>query len=438
MTHTDSHGHPLSGATAAAVDAFEQASHLTRCLIGDPVAAVTQAIEDAPAMPMAHVLKAYLFLLGTEAPALPAAREAAAAAMALGGDERERAHAGAAGALAAGRWREAGRRLEDLSARWPTDPLALQLGHQIDFFTGDARMLRDRIARALPAWQPGMPGHHAVLGMHAFGLEETGDYAAAEAQGKRAVELQPRDGWAWHAVAHVMEMQRRERDGIAWLQPNAGTWSHESFLGVHNWWHLALFHLELDDVDAALALYDASIGGPASGIVLELIDCSALLWRLQLRGVEGLGARWSSVAERWAPHAASGNYGFNDLHAMMAFVGADRRELQRQVLEAQAEAMQRGGDNADFTREVAAPATRAVLAFGDGDYAQAAALLRPIRSYAHRFGGSHAQRDIIDQTLIEAALRGGDKALATALTRERLAARPTSAPARRLVERAAA
>ena len=357
MTMTDCTGHPMTGATADAAAAYDEALHQTQCLIADPVASIERAIAAAPAMPMALVLKAYLYLLGTEPAGLAVAREASASAATLGGDERERTHVAAVSALAAGHWREAGRMLEDISARHPKDGLALHAGHAIDFFTGDSRMLRDRIARALPAWQRGMPGYHALLGMHAFGLEETGHYDAAARQGQLAVELEPRNSWAWHAVAHVMEMQQRQRDGIAWLKPNAGHWSKENFLAVHNWWHLALFHLELDEIDEVLALYDSSIESNGSSVVLEMIDHSALLLRLQLRGIAGLGERWAALAERWAPHAAAGNYGFNDVHAMIAFVCAGRTHEQQQVLQAQREAMQRndGDDNADFTREVGTP-----------------------------------------------------------------------------------
>ena len=138
----------------------------------------------------------------------------------------------------------------------PRDALALLAGHQIDFFTGNSRMLRDRIARAMPAWSPGMAGYHATLAMHAFGLEEMGDYARAERLGREAIGIEPRDGWAQHAVAHVMEMQSRQRDGIAWMRDNAEAWTGDSFFQVHNWWHLALFHYELGEIDEALALFD--------------------------------------------------------------------------------------------------------------------------------------------------------------------------------------
>ncbi len=432
----DTLGHPVSGATAAAIDQYERAAHELRCLIGDPLAAVDRALAGAPGMSIAHTLRAWLHLLGTEASALAIAGEAAQAAACHAGTDRERLHAQAARLVASGRGRDRARLLEDLSAAWPLDALALQAGHQVDFFTGDSRMLRDRIARVLPHWNDAMPGHHAVLGMHAFSLEETGDHAQAERSGRRAIELQPRDTWAWHAVAHVHEMRNAPKDGIAWLEPNAAHWSRDSFFAVHNWWHLALFKLEQDRHDEVLAMYDESIGGPGSGVVLDMIDQSALLWRLALRGVD-VGDRWQPLAERWAPHVAAGNYAFNDLHAMMAFASAGRSELAAQLRETQRAAIAGGGDNRAFTAEVGEAATRAVQAFVVGDHADAVALLRTVRSYAHRFGGSHAQRDLLDLTLVEAALRSGDRPLAAALASERAAMRPASPLARRFVSRAA-
>jgi hypothetical protein len=414
----DSVGYELSGATAQSLGALEQGLHEMRCYIGDPVATVERALAGSPEFVMGHVLKAYLHLLGTEPGGLPVARTAHETALALPANDRERRHLQAIGLVTAGRWRAAGRALEDLSVEYPRDALALQAGHAIDFFTGDSRMLRDRIARALPAWGRGVTGYHAVLGMHAFGLEETGDYARAEGQGRLSVELEPRDGWGQHAVAHVMEMQDRRREGIAWMRDNVDGWSRESFFAVHNWWHLALFHLGLDETDEVLALFDGPVYGKTSPVILEMVDASALLWRLHLRGVD-VGIRWKVLADQWTPVATAGNYAFNDMHAMMAFVGAGRSGAADAVLGAQQVAMDGAGDNVEFTREVGHGATRAIKAFGDGNYAAAFELLRPIRSYAHRFGGSHAQRELIDLTLIEAARRAGQDQLAAALIAER-------------------
>ena len=420
MQTQDALGHALSGANGAAIDHYEQASHELRCLIADPLASAQRAIAASPEFTMAHLLAAYLNLLGTEPGGFEPARAALAAAQALPMNEREAMHARAVEHLVNSRWHAAGATLEDLSVRWPRDVLALQAGHQIDFFTGHARMLRDRIARAVGHWHPNMPGYHAVLGMYAFGLEESGDYARAESTGRRAVELEPRDGWAWHAVAHVMEMQNRRRDGVAWLGNAPEVWSEGSFLKVHNWWHLALFHLGLDRIDEVMKLVDERVLGDASPVVLDMIDASAMLWRLQLRGID-VGYRWQALAERWSVVAEAGNYAFNDLHAMMAFVGADRQADAARLLATQARALQLDGDNAQFLCDVGRAATQAVHAFGGGRYAEAVQLLRPLRSRAYRFGGSHAQRDVIDLTLIEAAERDGQKLFADALKRERAA-----------------
>ncbi|MER8990792.1 tetratricopeptide repeat protein [Mesorhizobium sp. M0074] len=425
MAVSDAFGLTLSGATEAGLSSYSRAVRELQCFIGDPVGSIDRAIAEDPGFVMAHVFKGYLFGLATEREATAVAKACHEAALPLAATTREQAHVAALGYLADGRWHEAARVLEDIAIEFPLDALALQTGHQIDFFTGNARMLRDRIGRALPSWQSGMPGYHAILGMQAFGLEEMGDYARAEKLGRTAVDLEPRDGWAQHAVAHVMEMQSRQKDGILWMRANPEAWTRESFLQVHNWWHLALFHYDLGETDEVLALYDGPIYGERSKLALNMVDASAILWRLHLGGVD-VGERWTALAANWLPKASAGHYAFNDAHAMMAFVGAGLEAPARGLLEAQREAIRGKDDNAAFTRDVGQPLTLAIKAFGEGNYAGTIRLIRPIRAIAHRFGGSHAQRDVIDLTLIEAALRSGDGALARALAAERALARPDS------------
>lgn len=425
MAVSDAFGLTLSGATEAGLSSYSRAVRELQCFIGDPVGSIDRAIAEDPGFVMAQVFKGYLFGLATEREATAVAKACHEAALPLAATTREQAHVAALGHLAEGRWHEAARVLEDIAIAFPLDALALQTGHQIDFFTGNARMLRDRIGRALPSWQSDMPGYHAILGMQAFGLEEMGDYARAEKLGRTAVDIEPRDGWAQHAVAHVMEMQSRQKDGILWMRANPEAWTRDSFLQVHNWWHLALFHYDLGEIDEVLALYDGPIYGERSMLALNMVDASAILWRLHLGGVD-VGERWATLAANWLPMASAGHYAFNDAHAMMAFVGAGLEAPARNLLEAQREAMRGKDDNAGFTRDVGHPLTLAIKAFGEGNYAGTIRLIRPMRAIAHRFGGSHAQRDVIDLTLIEAALRSGDGALARALAAERALARPDS------------
>ncbi|MDQ6437348.1 tetratricopeptide repeat protein [Mesorhizobium sp. LHD-90] len=430
-------GETLTGASAAAAALFEQAQHELRCFAGDPAGSIEAALADSPDFAMAHAFKGWLYGLSTEKAAIPVAKTCAGASARLAGTERERAHAEALGLLAAGGWHAAGRRLAAHTAGQPLDALALQAGHQIDFFTGNAKMLRDRIAAAMPAWSEEMPGYHAILGMQAFGLEENADYAAAERLGRRAIDLEPHDGWAQHAVAHVMEMQCRQRDGILWMRGNEAGWTDRSFLQIHNWWHLSLFHYELGEIDQVLALFDGPIYGGRPALALNLLDASAILWRLSLGRVD-VGDRWTPLAESWLPKARDGAYAFNDMHAMMAFVGAGFDDAARDLLAAQDEAMTGGGDNAAFTKKVGRPVTLGMKAFGERRYADAVEALRPLPAIAHLFGGSHAQRDVIALTLIEAALRADDGFLARDLTAKRLAARPASPLSALLAKRAGA
>lgn len=313
--------------------------------------------------------------------------------------------------------------LEDLAIANPRDGLALQVGHLIDFLVGDSRMLRDRIGRALPSWSPTAPGYHAVLGMHAFGLEESGQYGRAEEAARRSLDLNPRNGWSWHAVAHVMEMQDRRRDGVAWFRGDLPAWTGDSFFQVHNWWHLALFHLGLGEVDEVLALYDGPIWGAKSEMAFDMVDAAALLWRLHLRGVD-LGERWAPLADAYEAKIDKGTYAFDDAHAMMAFVGAGRTEAARALLDLQRQLLAGDRDNAGFVRDVGLPVMEALHAFGEGRYALTLDRLRDVRSRAARFGGSHAQRDVIDLTIIEAAARNGDLPLRDALLAERANALP--------------
>lgn len=421
----DGLGLELTGADAASLEHYERGLRQLQTFTGDPVASANAAIAESPGFVMAQMLKAWLYALSTDKAAMDVARQIHTTVKNLPMTSREAGHVAALGRLVGGEWNGAGETLAAVARDFPRDALALQVGHQIDFFTGNAPMLRDRIAGALPHWDHAMPGYHALLAAHAFGLEETGDYIAAEAAGRKAVELEPHDGWGQHAVAHVMEMQCRQADGIGWMRTAFANGADDSFMKVHNWWHLALFHYDLGQHDEVFSLYDGPVYGDRSTLALNMVDAAALLWRLHLGGVEG-GERWQVLADNWTPLAGDGTYAFNDMHAMMAFAAAGRTDAAGTLLATQEAAVEAGGDNAGFTRDIGLPATRGILAFENGDYRTAVDLLGPIRAIAHRFGGSHAQRDVIDLTLIEAAIRSGDAAKAQKLTEERMVARPHS------------
>lgn len=423
---SDRQGNPLPGASARAAALYDEALSCFNLYRGDPFAPLDAAIAEAPDFAMARIMKAALYALATEPAATREARAILDEVETLPLDERAASHVAAIDALVSGNWTAAAHILERHSIRWPRDLLALQTGHLIDFYRANARCLRDRIARALPAWSGDVPGRSFVLGMHAFGLEEAGDYAQAEDLGREACAAEPRDAWAHHAVAHVLEMQGRAADGLAWIAGREPHWTgDDAFFQVHNWWHRALCHLELDDVGSALALYDGPIRGARSAVALDLVDASALLWRLSASGVD-VGDRWSELSQAWEAHADGHLYPFNDWHAAMAHLGAGREAPVERILARYRSLDDHAREASVWARETGLPLIEGFSAFHRGDWARAVERLAGARHIANTFGGSHAQRDVIDWTLNEAALRGGLREEALAFARERLALRPHS------------
>jgi len=346
------------------------------------------------------------------------------------GTQRERGHVAAARAWLEGDFAAAASRYHRLTVDHPRDVLAVQLDHLCNFNLGHSVWLRDHVSAVLPSYSADEPSYGYLHGMLAFGLEENEQLAEAEAAGQLALEHNRRDPWAIHALAHCAETRGRPDDGIALLTGRERDWAEGSFFAVHNHWHLALFHLDRGDDAAVLRIYDQAIRGSRSQVVLDLVDASALLWRLELEGVE-LGARWQELADAWQQVAEEGYYGFNDLHALLAFAGAGRGDAVERVLAGLGAAANGPGTNALMSRAVALPACRGAAAFARGDQRGALAALAGLPPIARLFGGSNAQRDILDWTLLEAALRAGDDALARALARSRLARKPQSGLARR-------
>ena len=435
---TDIRGNALS-CTAAAARRLDVATAKFHAYQADPVAEIDALLAEEPDCVMGHALRAGIFATVTDRAFEAEFRSSLAAAERLAprANAREQAYIAAARQWADGDLQAATETWGRIAIAHPADLAAVQLAQLGDFFLGQSQMLRDRVARVMPRWSREMPGYGYLLGMHAFGLEECGDHAKAEAAGREAVALDPRDGWAAHAVAHVMEMQGRAAEGAAFMLQTAPGWSPDSLFAFHNWWHVALFHVEQGDIAGALRLFDERISAGGFGQALEAIDGSALLWRLWVLGY-AVGDRWTRLAQPWSARVSDGIYAFNDVHAMMVFVATGDQAAQREVIATLERAAGGQGTNAMMSRDVGLPLARGLAAFGRGDYAGAVAQILPVRGIANRFGGSHAQRDVLSWTLCEAAIRAGDAPMAEAMVAERLVAKEGSPVAQAWAVRARA
>jgi tetratricopeptide (TPR) repeat protein len=436
----DARGVPLSHGNADACERYEIALRQFQSYCGDPVATLDEALGQAPDFVAGHLFRALALFTMSEKSMLPEIHKSLASAQVYRdqANERERGLMNAGAQFAAGDWNAGCVEIDRVLAAYPRDAMALQVGHLMDFYRGDAQNLRNRISRVLPEWDESVPGFSYVLGMHAFGLEEMNQYAEAEGTAMRALAIERRDGWAVHAVTHVMEMQGRIDEGTRFLTGRVDDWSPDNGFAFHNWWHLGLFHLDGARYRDALALYDAHIHPEPAQYVLTLVDATALLWRLWLEDAD-VGGRFAQVADEWEARLDQDRafYAFNDVHAMLAFAATERHDAVQRLLASLRAAAAEAGTNAAMSREVGLPLAEGFAAFGRGRYAEALDRIEAVRDIAHRFGGSHAQRDLISLTMIEAALRAGLAARAQHFIAERTVHKPQSAWGWRLAQRAA-
>jgi tetratricopeptide (TPR) repeat protein len=426
----DRWGVPVRASSAEAVTLLDTAIEDLAALAGDPVADAEAAVAADDSLVLGHIYLAYLRLYGMTPEGVAAAGEILKRLDETVMGERELHHMRAAQYWVEGNWEATTRSLERALLRHPRDLLALKVAQDLYFFLGNRLELRDTAARVLPAWPRELPGWGYVQGIYAFGLEENADYRQAESRARAALDHNPKDVWSVHALAHVFEMEGNQRDGVDFLAASAPDWS-PSFFAIHNWWHRGLYHLELGEISQALALYDDPIRASRSTEWLDVVDAAALLWRLSLFGVD-VTERAEQLAADIDDLVSSPVYVFNDWHAVMAFslagdalrtegVVASNRHLTTPT-------------NAGAAGRAGLALLEAFSAFADGHPDRAIDLLIDIRPRANAVGGSYAQRDIIDLTLIAAAARAGDDGLARALVTERIARKPTAeAAARQLI-----
>lgn len=370
MTPSDSNGCTVSGTTPTALRAYDRALAALLAWRSGAESHLGAAAADAPGFVMVHAAQAWMRLSSRDPRVVASARPLLASAVGLAANDRERAHLDAIAAVLSDDYEDAKARLGGLLRAHPRDVLALHMAHALDDVTGDIANLRDRVAAVLPEWPRDLPGYHAVLAMHAFGLVEHGEYEAAEQAARDALKLNPDDARAHHDMAHVFEMSDRADAGARWLLDHRHAWDESSVVATHCWWHLALFHYAQGDLDAALALYDERVRADRSDKLADLIDATALLWRIQLAG-GSLVDRWQGLCTAWSAHIDNRFCSFTDVHAMLVFIGGrdwDRAgRLEGNLLGAQALTTRYGNS----TRELGLPVCRAVSAFGRSDHMRA-------------------------------------------------------------------
>src|ERR1700719_1037074 len=374
----DAQGHHLSGATAASLADYDRAVRAVNLVHGDSVGLFEAARTAAPDFAMAHLGKAWVFAVANDPGLLTQARALVEEVRPLRLNEREAAHFAALTHLVRGARSAAVAVIDRHLMHYPFDLLGHQGAALVDGFLGRFHWVRDRSARALPLWSKDRPGYGTMLAFHAFGLEEAGDYARAEDESREAAEFEPLSFWPHHTVAHVMEMTGRPEDGLGWMAAREALWSTPGHMNqVHIWWHKSLFHLELGQYDAALALYDGPMRATQRPVALSLTNATALLWRLDTFGYD-IGERWREQAALWQDHADGNCLVFGDIHAAMAELRSGQEALVERRLKAMRETAANGVEAAGLYRTVGIPVVEGLTAFHRGAYDEAVESLLPV------------------------------------------------------------
>ncbi len=405
-------------ALALSTDVPEAAAAFNRTMEGflkyrtDTPQHLKQVFSADPEFGFAHCLQGYFGMLGFKEALVPRAADAAGKArrFSASATPRERAHVDALDAWIAGNLDRMLAIWEGILADHPHDVLAFRLAHFNAFWLGRPREMRASVDRIMPRWSPDLPGYGTILACRCFAYEEAGNYSA-EADGRKAVEIDPADLWATHAVAHVLEMQGRHGEGIDWLKGLEQHWGEANNVAHHLWWHRAMYHLERREFPEVLDLYDRrfrNLNSPLTqqqpDLYIDVQNAASMLFRLERQGVD-VGGRWVELADKAEARIGDHRSAFTLPHWMMALAATGRLDAARRMLQAMGEFGRGGATLSPIVGSVALPVCEAILAHRTGDPTRAVALMRPILGEMYQLGGSHAQQDVLEQVFLDSAVR---------------------------------
>jgi tetratricopeptide (TPR) repeat protein len=416
--HRDARGLSISAASAKAAAAFDHlvAGYLT--FRADTPDRLNAVLEADPDFALAHCMKGYFAMLAFKQAVAPVAVEEARTAQSLAAEAtpRERSHIAALTAWSEGELDRAIAMWESILRADPHDVVAFRLAHFVNFWLGRSQDMVDSVERVMPAWSEDIPGYTSILACRSFANEETGNFSVAEPYGRRAIEIDPGDLWAAHAVAHVLEEQGRRSEGIEWLTTLAPNWEGAHNLQHHLWWHCALFELEQGDHAAVLELYDTrfrNLAAPLTvaspDVYIDVQNAASILFRLQRLGVD-VGNRWEELADKAEARIGDCQSAFTLPHWLMALTATGRTAAAERMIDAMRAYAKGRGTVPPIVRDYVLPIAEAQLAHAAGRHAEAVALMRPALRGMYQLGGSHAQQDVLEQLFVDAALKAGSTA----------------------------
>jgi hypothetical protein len=339
---------------------------------------------------------------------------------------------------------------ENILVEHPNDMMALKFAHDIYFYLGWHAQMRDSVARVLPVWKLHKRDDHLysyLYGMYSFGLVQSNYFEEANQAALKSLEMNKHDAWATHTVCHYYEYRVRAGESIEFLRKTEQDWSSCNLLAAHNYWHLCLQHLERNEHEQALEIFDNNMLKWLNlNRTLDLVDLVSLLYRLKLDSCEvDLSERWSLLYDAYKSRFQDHGYLYNDFHIAMILSNSKSEDNKSKFLDSFNNFVKRDDDEINnnhvspnylkqINKELGENVFNTIFEFDQGNYERVVDILYPIRYDLIKMGGSNAQRDLFPQILLQSALKSQSKRhqiLGVALLNERQALKPGS----RLTER---
>lgn len=398
---------PLSTSSATARDAYVQGCDLALTLYPGAIEAFDSALAADPGFAVAHAAKAQVLMRQGNVAAGRAAL-AAAKDRAAGLPAREASHIAFFDTAFSGQSDAAVAALHEHLGAWPRDALVVAVAGNPNGVIGASGRLgqKHQIAVLMDSLAPHYGDDAWFLAYHAMALSEDGQLAAARPKIERSVAARPNNAHGAHGFAHVMYESGEPDTARDFLLPWLANYPRDGFFHGHLSWHLSLVEIQAGNWSAALRLYrDAfALGRHSGGPQQQMSDATAFLWRSELAGQPRDAGAWRAMYDYAGTALPRPGSGLADLHVVLA----------QAVLGDAAALDARAGQMAEMAREGRYPSgsylqelSRGFVAFERGDLPAAIEALTPLCKQSERIGGSRAQHDLIEFTLLQACLKAG-------------------------------
>ncbi|MCW5746722.1 MAG: tetratricopeptide repeat protein [Alphaproteobacteria bacterium] len=421
----DRYGLDLTTSSSAARDAYVAGCDGVLAAAGNEIADLTRAVEQDPNFALGHVaLGRAQFLVANVAEARKAV--ARARELAPGTTAREQSHINAlclgmegkpVEALAATRAHLAAHPRDAMVAAPATGVFGL-IG-----FSGRTGREPEQV-EFLEVLRPHLADDWWFQMVYAFGLEEIGRLAEAQVQIERSMAANPRSAHGAHIKAHVLYEMGEDRAALAYLRQWMPAYPRDGLMHCHISWHVAMFALTLGEVDEAWRVYQQQVhpGGSWGPFINTTTDAVAFLWRAELAGQQRRPQLWSEVRDYVLRFFPKAGLAFADVHCALACIASgDTASLARIVQELQ----ERVASGRYPAGSVVPQLVSGFAAYEKGAWREAIGIFETALAETVRIGGSRAQRDLAEHTLVAAYLKDGRLAQARKLIAARADRHPS-------------